>query len=98
MLANSLWSDGEFLRQTEVAEQYADSVNLSLVRLDSALAQPVAAHNPGFSIPNRTDGLPKLKLPQIQFPKFSGKPEKYREFINSFESILNKFILSSFEK
>ena len=63
MLANSLWSDGEFLRQTEVAEQYADSVNLALVRLDSAFAQPVPAHNPGFSIPNRTDGLPKLKLP-----------------------------------
>ena len=29
---------------------------------------------------------------------FDGKPEKYRMFIDSLDSILNKFILTSFEK
>ena len=47
---------------------------------------------------NWSNPLHKLKLPEVPFPVFDGKPETYRRFIDSLESILYKFILTSFEK
>ena len=43
-------------------------------------------------------GIAKLKLPEIQFVYLNGKPEKFRRFTDSFDSILNIFNLTSFEK
>ena len=96
MLEKDLWSDGEYNRQFEVAETYVDKIQQKLLLLNSKLViAPVVNTSQQDNIPA---GLPKLKLPQIPFPTFDGKPEKFRRFIDSFDSILNKFNLTSFEK
>lgn len=43
--------------------------------------------------------LTKLKLPEIPLPKFSNAPhETLVEFIDNFESVINKYELSDYEK
>lgn len=97
MIENELWSDSEHARQAEINEQYLDKIQHSLINLESKLNNlnmPVLPEPVNVG----TNALSKIKLPEIQFPVFAGTPEKYRRFIDSLESILNKFNLTSFEK
>ena len=48
--------------------------------------------NPHFVQPYR------LTLPHLTFPKFDGRPENYNRFITSFETIVDKLQLSTYQK
>lgn len=40
----------------------------------------------------------RISLPDIELPKFDGDPANYHKFLVSFESLISKYSLSSFEK
>ena len=96
MMDKQLWSDGEYQRQCDVAESYLDKTQHSLLMLNSKPNNLISL--PAVHGIDNNSSLPKLKLPQVPFPVFDGKPENYRRFIDSLDSILNKFQLTSFEK
>ena len=98
MISNELWSEGEHLRQAEISETYSDKVQMAVLELESLLNVPTPVTNVPFVNNHNSNTLPKLKLPQIEFPTFDGRPEKFRRFIDSLECILDKFNLTSFEK
>jgi len=101
MLSSGVWDDNELETQSSVKEQYSDDLTLALIKLNDAEA--------GFnlngsqpSVPNsQTPGpatRPKLKLPDIELPKFDSNPENYFKFISDLEKILDKFDLTQYEK
>ena len=96
MLEKDLWSDGEYYRQFEVSETSVDMIHQKLLLLNSKLVSAPLVNTSQQE--NSTVGLLKLKLHQVQFPTFNGKPEKFKRFNDSFDSILNKRNLSSSEK
>ena len=53
-LANTLWSDIDFLRQSKVTEKYSDSLTLTLEQLDSVLTEALPTHKPSFAVLNKT--------------------------------------------
>jgi hypothetical protein len=78
---------------TSLNEDYEDKVALtmSLLRSETQVPDPAA----GSQVPRS----PKLKLPQVSFPEFSnGKGENLQKFFNSFEAIIGKHNLSSYEQ
>lgn len=97
MMEKQLWSDGEYQRQCDVSENYSDKAQHNLLMLNSKLNNLTQA--PAVQcMDNNNSSMPKLKLPQVPLPVFDGKPENYRRFIDSLDSMLNKFQLTSFEK
>jgi hypothetical protein len=98
MLTSDLWDDCAYESQTEISEVYSDILNKTITNLNVKLAcinRPSSSNtdHSGFET-----GTTKLKLPQIELPKFDGQPESFDRFISSFEEILSKFKLSQFEK
>lgn len=96
MLEQELWSDAQYLKNTEICEGYTDRLSRVILSLDSKLTtlRSMPAHN----TVDRNSVAPKLRLPELTFPIFDGKPEKYRRFIDSLDSILSKFDLTDFQK
>ena len=61
VVTKELWREDEFARQTEISEIYSDRVNMTLLRLDSMLDQPVVNANVQPLFPENSTALPKLK-------------------------------------
>ncbi len=56
--------------------------------------------NEPHTVPRDSDSFRrhKVSLPTLELPSFDGSPEKFHRFISSFESVISKYNLSSFEK
>jgi len=103
MISTGAWDDAEQSVQYNICEEYQDKLNLAVIRLNRALSpvnadsQPVP-QNAGDQSNSLPSVRPKLKLPNIELPKFDGNPENYSKFITDLESIFVKFDLAQFEK
>lgn len=98
MLKRGLWTDSEYESQTELCENYSDTLCRSLLRLKVMLAEfSSEGFAPNNTVNDNSASGSKLKLPTVDLPTFDGEPESYHKFINSFENILGKFNLSQFE-
>ena len=100
MLSNSSLSGNDYEKFTDTNDGYSDRIDLKLCELEGNLEQmvrPAVRASPQNSV-NQPVGLPNLELPQLELPKFNGKPERYSSFMKSLEDILNKFNLTEFER
>jgi hypothetical protein len=98
MLTEEVWDNDDYEKQSALCERYGDKWRQMMDKLTNSLdslKNPVAI--PGSSISGAV-ALPKLKLPQVELPKFDGQPETFERFMESFEKILGKFALTQFEK
>jgi hypothetical protein len=98
MLTHGLWGADEFSRQTDISNDYSDKLGAALGQLKLARR---SYDSSSAAVTERTvapgsGNLPKLKLPQIELPKFDGQPELFQQFITSFERIIGKFNLTQF--
>jgi len=98
MLANNKLTEAQYLDQMASNEEVYDKVDkaiLSLTRkLDSsrnAVQLPATNNEVSFS-------KHKVSLPNLQLPTFDGSPEKYHRFITSFDSLISKYNMGTFEK
>ena len=98
MFTEELWDSADIAKQTSLSEKYKDKLNQHLTVLTDSLdslKNPIAGSSSSNS---GAVALPKLKLPQVELPKFDGQPETFERFIESFEKIMGKFSLTQFEK
>lgn len=106
MLQENLIEASEFIKISEVDDKYADDIRYAIADLTEQIKvfrNPTPANPP--TDPNQSPSnnavihnYHKISLPNLQFPSFDGKPANYNKFIVSFESLLSKYELSSFEK
>lgn len=83
----------------EACETYQDSIGRALGHLRAVRTGASPNSDAGVPGSGRSGGaLPKLKLPQVDLPKFDGKPENFERFMDSLEKLLSKFNLTQFEK
>ena len=87
----------EFCDFSEIAEGYSDGLNMALNKITFDL-EALAVGSRENSNRGEEKLLPKMKIPCIDFPVFESKPEEYEAFIQGFETLLNKYDLSQFEK
>lgn len=92
ILESGSYSDSEYLKQAQTCEEYLDNVRLIVIRLKHKHFEVGTGENPS------SDPPPKLRLPNLELPSFDGKPEEFTCFITAFETLLNKFNLTQFEK
>ena len=99
MFSQDLFSERvcSYEEYTELCEVYSDKIMRIRLELEEKLRDlPV---NGTVKVNHNNRGpAPRLKLPEIELPKFDGQPESYERFINSFEEIISKFDLTTFEK
>ena len=95
-------NDLELGEEETRAEAYIEMLDDAILKLESLPTQNLAGvESSGISVGGNTPSLVqnKLKLPQVPLPEFSNrKGENLRNFFLSFESIIDKHRLSSFEK
>jgi len=87
------FDDSKIEDLTSLNEDYDDKISLttSLLRSETQVPEPAT----GVQVPHG----PKLKLPQVSFPEFSNKKgENLQKFFLSFEAIIHKHGLSSYEQ
>lgn len=94
VLEDDFEGDFDYNDDYDKCEQYIDNINKFLSRLNASLNDNshVSANNRASIVSN------KLKLPQVELPTFSGVPEEYTRFVETFEAIIGKFNLTQFEK
>ena len=100
MFATEGWTEEKYLSDAAVEEKYSDSIRYAIAKLQSRI-QSLNASNSSIPrlMPMPTPGPShKISLPNIELPNFDGKPESYSKFIISFENLISKYNLSSFEK
>lgn len=90
-LLNALWDETDYEEQTLAVESYNDKIQKKIISLK--LLESAASSNG----PNK-DIDPKFLLPKIELPKFSGTPDSYQRFIESFEALIGKYNLSDYEQ
>ena len=90
-------SGEEFCTFSEIAEDYMDRLNRAVDKISVDLEALLAVPNPS-PVQKEEKVLPKITIPCIDFPIFESKPEDYETFIQGFETLLNKYDLSQFEK
>lgn len=98
-ISSGKWDQDEYAKQLIVDEEYADDINAAIVQLHERVKYltPIpATSGPHGSSPRFPQH--KVTLPNIELPSFDGKPELFNKFINSFENLISKYNLSSFEK
>ena len=54
-LANTLWSDIDFLKQSKVTEQYSDSLTLTLEQSDSFVTEALPTNKHSFAVLNKRE-------------------------------------------
>lgn len=96
MLDNNLWDDSEFTEHSDNSEAYFDKISRALIEL-KALTDPVGVVDNGNMSINSASG-PNIKLPTLDLPSFDGTPERLESFISSFEGIIGRCNVSSFQK
>ena len=94
LLKDNLTSTTQYDDMLGVSEGYNDRLNMAICRLKNINV----VHQPSNQTAGQSSITSKVKLPQVELPQFSGRPEEYNKFINCFESIIGKFGLSQFEK
>lgn len=102
-LSDGKLSQEEYDNLLVIDEEYFDSAALAIVRLRGrldTLSLPVAVNGVANVSPGPRAALSqhKVTLPNIELPAFDGKPESFNKFITSFENLISKYNLSSFEK
>lgn len=99
MLTGELWSADDHAKQIDLCDSYADKLGANLSRLKLLLRDKQVVTSVDSHVTTRVPSqLSRLKLPEIELPKFSGQPELFEKFIVSIEDILGKFNLTQFEK
>jgi hypothetical protein len=106
LLVEDVYNDDAYKEHLEKSEEYDDKLSRVLTALNTELEDIIAnknnnkeyAHVNETPVGPRPNHAPRLKLPQVELPKFDGEPESFDRFITSFESIVDKFELSPFEK
>ena len=105
MLGKGLWTDDEYQSEYTICEGYQDGLTLGIRRLQLVIKNlqtanaPILHSNPPAPMPNAGQSFnPKMSLPKLELPTFDGKPEYYTRFILQFESIMDKFTLTPFQK
>ena len=95
-------NDIELGQEETIAEAYIELLDKTILKLESLHVQNLAGvEGSGILVGGNNPNLVhnKLKLPQVPLPEFSNrKGENLRHFFVSFESIINKHHLSSYEK
>lgn len=77
----------------------ANEYNLNTLRVVNELEEVLnKLKDPSTDRKDGSEGKHKISLPDIELPKFDGNPANYNKFIVSFESLISKYNLSSFEK
>ena len=99
MLTENLWDETKYDAEHAHSMEYIDVIYLSIQKLDLMIDElnPSQPDDPPLN-PNNVSSNPKMNLPKLELPKFDGRPEYYLRFITQFESVIDKFNLSSFEK
>ena len=87
----------EYEKDCESCEKYVDHINRMLSRLGIAI-NSMGSNSNADAFNNSGHGSSKLKLPDVDLPKFDGKPEEFARFRDSFEAIMSKFNLTQLEK
>lgn len=95
MLQHGGWTETEFLKEASVDETYTDQIRCHITSIESKMASLGISVQPSGS---GTVSNHKVTLPKIELPMFDGKPESYNKFILSFENLISKYNLSSYEK
>lgn len=98
MVSNDLWDREKFVELTSVDERYLDKVDMSIQSLLHFKNTNGINNNVNVNNDSSTFSQHKITLPHIDLPSFDGRPESYNKFIVSFENLLSKYSLSSFEK
>lgn len=96
-----LIDDAQYQSNSAVNERYMDELNMALASLKCGLGNLSAGstiNNSTVEGPINNSNSSKLKLPNVELPKFYGQPEEFERFIFTFESILSKFNLTQFER
>lgn len=99
-LASGEWDGDKFLEQTQIEEGYFDRLELAVIVLKNRLkTMQTVELPPALSVPeDDPHRRHKISLPKLELPTFDGSPEKYHRFITSFDSLISKYNLSTFEK
>ena len=103
MMSDSGLTQYNWEQHSDSCESYQDNIGVALTLLKSELKKVnnsnVREHVPTLqNNPVSVSSLPKLKLPQVELPKFDGKPENFEKFSDSLEKLFDKFSLTQFEK
>lgn len=90
MLQKNLWTDEDYKKQSSLCENYVDKILVVLANLKTSLKS--------LTTPSSEIANPKVKLPHVELPTFSGESENFEKFLTSFEAYINKYNYTSFEK
>ena len=92
ILANEICSEWEFDKRSEIAESYSDSIQMTLMELESLSLEPPPRNVQESAVNvDNTNSNPKLRNPHVPFPEFDGKPEKYRGFIPYLTDVVSRW-------
>ena len=98
-LFTNLSEDKVLDEEWEACDSCNDEVHLCRSLLEQALAAPISPVVDSGDVKGVDTRLTKLKLPEIPLPKFSNAPnETLLDFLDNFESVINKYNLSDYEK
>lgn len=100
-ISNGEWTQEAYNGQLELDEEYSDRIGVAIVQLNERISSLSSFHAAigGSASSHRVNNVQhKVTLPSIELPSFDGKPESFNKFINSFENLISKYNLSSFEK
>ena len=98
MLMNEIWDETKFMAETDTADEYDESIRNSIFKLRSIL-KTLDGDEEVVRTPESTKQVShKVTLPHIELPSFDGEPESFNKFIVSFENLISKYNLSSYEK
>ena len=93
-------SDEQYAHELEREEEYLDEIRLIFEMVTSQVNRLTASASEaaGGGVTAHVNSQQKITLPSIELPTFDGKPEAFHKFITSFENLISRYNLSSFEK
>ena len=92
-ITREIYSDEVLAHQLEINEMYSDKITSAIISIEHVIKSR------GDSPPASGDStVTKAKLPKVELPTFSGAAEEYERFVATFEAIIDKHTLSSYEK
>ena len=95
MLTNDSWNDDKYDENVAISEEYTDRTS-RMIKLLEGRIELLKQPDVNSSV-TQNAGL-KLKLPQVDLPKFDNEPENFNSFRCFFEKMVERFQLSDFER
>ena len=92
-IASDIYSESELDTLMEINEMYQDKIEAARIAIDSRLA----SLNVGLSSITTADST-KAKLPKVDLPYFSGAIDEFDRFMTTFDTLISKHGLTSYEK